>query len=148
MYLGQPIVRRMARAAKRLTSSDFQTGILMKKIITAAALLMISASAHAGVYNVEGVTIRVQDGCTSSACVSVDAPGYGAYRGGRTVKLHKTRKDTTRIASVKKDDAAATPAATAAPSAETTPANNPEKNLERGPDAAPQAAPADTAPVK
>ena len=142
--LDQPIVRRMVHAAKRLTSSDFQTGIDMKKIITAAALLMISASAHAGVYNVEGVTIRVQDGCASSACVSVDAPGYGSYRGGRTVKVHKIRKDTTRIASVKKDDAAATPAATAAPSAETTPANNPEK----GPDTAPQTAPTDAAPVK
>jgi hypothetical protein len=116
----------------------------MKKIIAAAALLMINASAHAGVYNVEGVTIRVQDGCTSSACVSVDAPGYGSYRGTRSVKLHKTRKDTTRIASVKKDDAAAALTATAAPSAATAPANNPEP----APETAPQAAPADAAPVK
>lgn len=111
----------------------------MKRIIVAAAFLMIGASAHAGVYNVEGVTIRVQDGCMSSACVSVDAPGYGAYRGGRTAKVHK-HKDTTRIASVKKDDAAATPAASAAPTAETTSA--------KSPDTAPPAAPADVTPSK
>lgn len=120
----------------------------MKKIIAAAALLMIGASAHAGVYNVEGVTIRVQDGCMSSACVSVDAPGYGAYRGGRTVKLHKTRKDTTRIAAAKKDDAAATSAAPAAPAAETTPARNPENGPDKVQEAAPQATPADASAVK
>jgi hypothetical protein len=116
----------------------------MKKIITATALLMISASAHAGVYNVEGVTIRVQDGCASSACVSVDAPGYGSYHGGRAAKVHKTHKDTTRVASVKKDDAATTAATTVAPPAEATPARNPDKVQET----APQAAPADATPAK
>ena len=83
----------------------------MKKIAIAAALLMISASAHAGTYSYEGVTVHVQDGCRSSSCVSVYAPGYGYYH-GETLRrrLHKVHKDTSRIASAKKDDAAAAPA--------------------------------------
>jgi hypothetical protein len=94
----------------------------MKKIVIAAALLMISASAHAGTYNYEGVTVRVQDGCRSSSCVSVYAPGYGSYHGGRSVKVRKAHKDTARVASAKKEDTAAT----AAPSAEASPAKAPE----------------------
>jgi hypothetical protein len=96
----------------------------MKKIVIAAALLMINASAHAGTYNYEGVTVNVQDGCRSSSCVSVIAPGYGSYNGGRSVKVRKVHKDTARVASAKKEDAAA-PAA-AAPAPEATPAKTPE----------------------
>lgn len=90
----------------------------MKKLVIAASLLMISASAHAGTYSYEGVTVHVQDGCRSSSCVSVYAPGYGSYNGGRTAKVHKAHKDTARLASARKQDAAAveaTPAAEAAP---------------------------------
>ncbi len=90
----------------------------MKKLVIAASLLMISASAHAGTYSYEGVTVHVQDGCRSSSCVSVYAPGYGSYNGGHTAKLHKAHKDATRVASAKKQDAApvqAAPAAEAAP---------------------------------
>lgn len=59
-------------------------GIPMKTIaIAAAALLMISVSAHAGTYSVEGITVHVREGCRSSSCVSVYAPGYGSYNGGR-----------------------------------------------------------------
>jgi hypothetical protein len=105
----------------------------MKKIVIAASLLMISASAHAGAYNYEGVTVHVQDGCRSSSCVSVYAPGYGSYNSGRSVKIHKAHKDSARLASARKEDAAP-PAA--APAAEATPA------------AAPQAAPSDAAPAK
>jgi hypothetical protein len=106
----------------------------MKKIVIAASLLMISASAHAGTYNYEGVTVHVQDGCRSSSCVSVYAPGYGSYNGGRSVKVHKAHKDTARLASAKKkEDAAPAPAA---PAVEATPATTP------------QAAPSDAAPVK
>jgi hypothetical protein len=86
----------------------------MKKIVIAAALLMISASAHAGTYSYQGVTVNVQDGCRSSSCVSVNAPGYGAYHGGRQLKVRKAHKDTARVASAKKD---AAPAAQAAPDA-------------------------------
>jgi hypothetical protein len=95
----------------------------MKKIVIAAALLMISASAHAGSYNVEGVTIHVRDGCTSSSCVSVYAPGYGSYHGGRQVKVRKAHKDTARFASsARKEDAVTTAApATAAPAVEAAP---------------------------
>jgi hypothetical protein len=53
----------------------------MRKIAIAAALVMISATAHAGTYTYEGVTVHVQQGCRSSSCVSVYAPGYGYYRG-------------------------------------------------------------------
>jgi hypothetical protein len=91
----------------------------MKKFAIAAALLVISASAHAGTYSYEGVTINVQDGCRSSSCVSVNAPGYGAYNGAHAVKAHKAHKDTARVASAKKEDAAA-------PAAEATPAKAPE----------------------
>jgi hypothetical protein len=98
----------------------------MKKIVFATALLMISASAHAGTYSYEGVTVHVQDGCRSSSCVSVYAPGYGYYNGGRSVKVRKVHKDTARVASsVKKDHAAPAPAA-AAPAVEATPAKTPE----------------------
>jgi hypothetical protein len=120
---------------------NFKKGIAMKKIVFAAGLLMISASAHAGTYNYEGITIHVQDGCRSTSCVSVYAPGYGTYHGGGAVKVHKTNKDTARIASAaKKEDAAIVPAgpapAVAAPAVEATPAKTPE------------AAPSDAAPAK
>jgi hypothetical protein len=105
----------------------------MKKIVIAASLLMISASAHAGTYNYEGVTVHVQDGCRSSSCVSVYAPGYGSYNAGRSVKVHKAHKDTARLASAKKEDAAPPPAA---PAVEATPATTP------------QAAPSDAGPAK
>ena len=120
----------------------------MKKFVIAAALLTISAAAHAGTYNVEGVTIHVQDGCRSSSCVSVYAPDYGYYHGGGASRIHKAHKDTSRIASVtKKEDAAAAPVAAAsdaaAPATEATPAKIPQT-----PAVAPQATPADSAPVK
>jgi hypothetical protein len=110
----------------------FEQGIPMKKIVFAAALLMISASAHAGTYSYEGVTVHVQDGCRSSSCVSVNAPGYGSYNGGHAVKVRKAHKDTARVASARKEDAA--------PAAEATPAKTQ--------DTAPQAPTADTAPAK
>jgi hypothetical protein len=109
----------------------------MKKIIIAASLLMISASAHAGTFNYEGVTVHVQDGCRSSSCVSVYAPGYGYYNSGRSARVHKAHKDTPRLASARKEDTAPT---AAAPAAEATPAKTP--------DTAPQAAPSDAAPAK
>ena len=111
----------------------------MKKLIVAAALLTISATAHAGTYNVDGVTIHVQDGCRSSSCVSVYAPGYGYYRGGGPVKVRKAQKDTARVASARKDDAAAPAPAAAEPA----PAKTPEAAAE-----VKQAAPSDAAPAK
>jgi hypothetical protein len=111
----------------------FEQGIPMKKIVIAAALLAISASAHAGTYSYEGVTVRVQDGCRSSSCVSVNAPGYGSYNGGHQLKVRKVHKDNSRIAARKED---AAPAA----AAETAPAKTP--------DPAPAATPSDAAPAK
>jgi hypothetical protein len=102
----------------------------MNKIAIAAALLAISASAHAGTYTYEGVTLRVQEGCRSSRCMSVNAPGYGSYNGGHQVKVRKFHKDVSRIAMTKKEDAA--PAA----ATEATPA------------AAPATTPSDAAPAK
>jgi hypothetical protein len=139
-----PACRRAAGGWPLSRTSDiqnFKKGIPMKKIVFAAGLLMISASAHAGTYHYEGITIHVQDGCRSSSCVSVYAPGYGSYHGAGAVKVHKTDKDTARIASAaKKEDAAAVPAASApaaaAPAVEATPA----KTL--------AAAPSDAAPAK
>jgi hypothetical protein len=96
----------------------------MKKLVIAASLLMISASAHAGTYSYEGVTVHVQDGCRSSSCVSVYAPGYGSYNGSRTAKVHKAHKDTARLVSARKQDAApvqAAAAAEAAPAKEVAP---------------------------
>jgi hypothetical protein len=91
----------------------------MKKFAIATALLMISVSAHAGTYSYEGVTVHVQDGCKSSSCVSVSAPGYGYYHGKRAVKVAKVHKDTSRIVSAKED-------ATSAPVTQATPAKAPE----------------------
>jgi hypothetical protein len=122
-------------------SAIFEQGNIMKKIVIAAALVMISASAHAGTYSVDGITVHVQDGCRSSSCVSVYAPGYGYYHGGGSVKVHKAQKDTARVASAKKEDAAVPAAApVAAAPAEAAPVKTPE--------AAPQATPSDAAPAK
>jgi hypothetical protein len=101
-----------------------QQGIAMKKFVIAAALLTVSASAHAGTYNYDGVTVHVQDGCRSSSCVSVYAPSYGYYyNGGHQAKARRAHKDTSRLASTRKEDAAA---ASAAEAAETAPAKAPE----------------------
>jgi hypothetical protein len=112
----------------------------MKKLVIAAALAVIGASAHAGTYHVEGVTIHVADGCRSSSCVAVYAPGYGYYHSGSSARPHKAHKDTSRFAAVtKKDDVSAAPA-TAAPALDAAPAATPEKAVEP----AVQAAPTDT----
>ena len=105
----------------------------MKKIVIAAALLTIGASAHAGTYSYEGVTVHLQDGCMSSSCVSVYAPGYGSYNGGHAVKVRKAHRGTAHVASARKEDAAP-PAA--APAADATPAKTSEAAL------------ADSAPAK
>lgn len=130
----------------RLTFIESHRGFPMKKLIIAAtALFAITVSAHAETYNVEGVTIHVGSGCRSSSCVSVDAPGYGSYHGGRSVHARKAHKDTTRVASAKKDDTTTTPAATpAAPAVE--PAT--EKTPDTAPAAAPLPAASDAAPAK
>jgi hypothetical protein len=109
----------------------------MKKILVAATLLMISASAHAGTYSYEGVTVHVQEGCRSSSCISVNAPGYGSYNAGHQMKVRKVHKDTSRFASGQKEDAA--PAA-AAPAVQAAPAKTEST--------APQAPASDTAPAK
>jgi hypothetical protein len=114
-------------------------GLNMQKLVIAAAFALISASAHAGTYSVEGYTIHVSDGCSSSSCVSVYAPGYGYYHGGSSARLHKAHKDTSRFAAVtKKDDAKAAPGT--APAVDATPAATPEKAVEP----AVQATPTDT----
>ena len=94
----------------------------MKTFVLTAALVLISASAYAGTYNFEGVTVNVQDGCRSASCVAVNAPGYGAYNGKslfarRSAKANKVHKDTTRFASTTKTDAAAVATAPAADTA-------------------------------
>jgi hypothetical protein len=123
----------------------------MKTImIAAAALLAVGASAHAETYNIEGVTIHVGNGCRSSSCVSVDAPGYGSYHSERPARLHKAHKESARVAAVTRKDDAATPPAAAAPAVEAAPAAEaaPVKTPDATPQAAPQAAPSDTTPAK
>jgi len=107
---------------------DLKQGMEMKKFVLAIALVLISASAYAGTYHFEGVTVNVQDGCRSASCVAVNAPGYGSYNGKtlsakRSAKTHTFHKDETRFASTTKTDAA--PVATT-PAAEATPAKSPE----------------------
>jgi uncharacterized protein (DUF2147 family) len=82
----------------------------MRKLVLIAAMLMASASAHAGgfSFNVEGqqVRINIPRGCSALSCINVTAPG-----------LSDKFKD--------KDDTASTPATTAtapAPAAAPTPA--------------------------
>jgi hypothetical protein len=120
---------------------DLKQGIAMKKFALTTALLLISASAYAGSYNFEGVTVNVQDGCRSASCVAVNAPGYGSYNGKtfsakRSAKAHKFHKDTTRFASTTKTDAAPV---TTAPAADATAAKLPEP--------APQTAASTSAPT-
>ena len=112
----------------------------MKKIVLAAGLLLISATADAGTYSVDGVTVRVQDGCMSSRCVLVNLPGYGYYdganRGGHNAKVRRVHKDTSRVASTAKSDpvtVAPAPPVDAAPAKQAEPA--------------PQALPSDTPPA-
>jgi hypothetical protein len=114
----------------------------MKKLVIAAALAVIGASAHAGTYDVEGVTIHVADGCRSSSCVAVYAPGYGYYHGGSPARLRKAHKDTSRVAAVAKKDDAAAPAATTAPAVDATPAATPDKAPEPAAQTTPAEAPA------
>jgi hypothetical protein len=121
---------------------DSEKGIAVKKFVLTTALVLISASAYAGTYNFEGVTVNVQDGCRSASCVAVNAPGYGSYNGKalaakRSAKAPKFHKDTTRFASTTKTDAA--PAA-AAPADDAAPAKLPEP--------APQPTASTTAPAK
>jgi hypothetical protein len=106
---------------------------------------MRSLTAHAGTNNSAGVTIHVQDGCLASVCVSLNAPGYGYYHGARPARIHKANKDTSRLASARKEDAAtsAAPAAAATPT-EATPAKTPEK----APDTVVPPAASDAAPAK
>ena len=109
----------------------------MKTMVIAAALLAVSASAHAGTYSYQGVTIHVQDGCRSSSCVAVYAPGYGYYHGGHQVKEHKAPKDAARMASTREADVTG---AALIPPMEATPLKTPETTL--------QATPSDLAPAK
>jgi hypothetical protein len=107
---------------------------MMKKIVIASALLMMSASAHAGTYSYQGITVHMQNGCQSTSCVSVSAPGYGYYHSGRQAKAGKVHKDTTRFVSAAKNEDPAPAAIEAAPKAV--------------PGAATPTAPADATPAK
>jgi hypothetical protein len=119
---------------------DLKQGTAMKRFLLTTALVLISASAYAGTYNFEGVIVNVKDGCRSASCVAVNAPGYGSYNGkafsakGRA-KSHKSHKDTTRLASTTKTDAA-------------PPAPAPDATRTKLPDAAPQPAASTSAPGK
>lgn len=120
---------------------------MKKLVITAAALLAITASAHAETDNIEGVTIHVGNGCRSSSCVSVYAPGYGSYHGERSARLHRSHKDTARVAALaRKDDNTATPVAAASTTSGAEPASAvaPESTSQ----AAPLPAASDTTPAK
>jgi hypothetical protein len=120
---------------------------MKKLVITAAVLLAITASAHAETYNIEGVTIHVGNGCRSSSCVSVYAPGYGSYHGERSARLHRAHKDIARVAAVaRKDDNTATPVAAAS----TTPGAEPAATVpsEATPQAAPLPAASEATPAK
>jgi uncharacterized protein (DUF2147 family) len=95
----------------------------MRKLVLIAAMLMASASAHAGgfSFNVEGqqVRINIPRGCSSLSCINVSAPGLS--------DKFKDKEDT---------------ASTSAPTTATAPAAAP------APAPAPQvAAPAPTAPA-
>ena len=106
----------------------------MKKSLMAAAMLMISASADAATYRVDGVTIHVPTHCASQSCVSVSAPGYGYYHAGRRVKPRKERKEIKAV-TAKKDEAVAATTSAAVPAAP-APATDPTLAV-KAPDKAP-----------
>jgi uncharacterized protein (DUF2147 family) len=97
----------------------------MRKLVLIAAMLMASASAHAGgfSFNVEGqqVRINIPRGCSSLSCINVSAPG-----------LSDKFKDK------EKEDTASTPAPTTATAPAAAPAPAPAPQV---------AAPAPTAPA-
>jgi hypothetical protein len=97
----------------------------VKKIVFAAALLMIGAFAQAATHGADGVTVHVRHGCRSASCVSVYVPGHGYYRVGHRPQVGKVHKDTTRFASSVKADDAATAVPAAAPM---EPAKTPDVN--------------------
>ena len=123
----------------------------MKKFLIGAAFVMISASAHAETYYVNGVTISVPTHCNATSCVSVDAPEYGYRHDGARIRAHAERRTIKTTAATKKSDklatvatsAAATPAAAtpdtgapAVPAADANPATAPENSATAATDAA------------
>lgn len=90
----------------------------MKTSLIAAAMLMISASADAATYRVDGVTIHVPTRCASMSCVSVAAPSYGYYHVGRRMKSRRERNEIKAVTvSTKKEEAVAATTAGAVPAA-------------------------------
>jgi hypothetical protein len=104
---------------------------------------MISATADAATYRVDGVTIHVPTHCASASCVSVAAPGYGYYRAGRRVKPRKERNEIKAVAvSTRKDEVVVVPPAAAAPGPAADPAL-----AAKAPEKAPEAPAAAAEPV-
>jgi uncharacterized protein (DUF2147 family) len=103
----------------------------MRKLVLIAAMLMASASAHAGgfSFNVEGqpVRINIPRGCSSLSCINVTAPGLADKFGS-------------------KDDTSSTTTTTAAPAPAQAPADAPAPQAAAPAPAAP-AAPVAQAPA-
>jgi hypothetical protein len=51
----------------------------MKKLLIAAALVLVSASAHARTWSEGANRVVVPKGCTSWSCISVSVPGHYSH---------------------------------------------------------------------
>ena len=51
----------------------------MKKLLIAAALVLVSASAQAKIYSSGNNRVVVPKGCTSWSCMSVSVPGHYSH---------------------------------------------------------------------
>lgn len=93
----------------------------MRKLVLIAAMLMASASAHAGSFSfkVEGQNVRVHipRGCASLSCINVSAPGLS--------DKFKDKDDTTATPAPTTTAAAPAPAPTPAPAPAPAPASQP-----------------------
>jgi hypothetical protein len=95
--VAQRLLRLPKRQAEDASDITFEQENPVKKLVFAAALLAIGASAQAASHVMDGVTVHVRHG-----------------HEGSQLKVHRMHKDPTRFAgSVKADDTATAPTAAA-----------------------------------
>jgi len=66
----------------------------MKRLVSAAGLVLISVAAHAATGKVDSASVGTRDACRAHACVAIYAPGYGAR-----AKIARVQKDQSRFVS-------------------------------------------------
>jgi len=121
----------------------------MRKLVLIAAMLMISASAHAGGYsfNVEGQKVRVNipRGCASLNCINVSAPGLEDKFKNKDKDEDTSSKPATTTTATAPAAAPAPAPVTVGPGSKVTVLTAPEASVSPAP--APAPAPVASAPA-